>query len=102
GPERTRVRSRTVKRERAWEALGKGIRWLRSTYFGSELAIRADIPRSVLACPSVGKGRLQPLYPSFRGIRVSGALKRTLPAVICQVRMKDPVSGFAGRVHEAL
>ena len=29
GPERTRVRSRTVKRERAWEALGNDMRRLR-------------------------------------------------------------------------
>src|SRR5690242_7987976 len=29
GPERTRVRSRTVKRERAWEALGDDIEKLR-------------------------------------------------------------------------
>src|SRR5712672_1323657 len=29
GPERTRVRSSTVKRDRAWEACGKGIQRLR-------------------------------------------------------------------------
>src|SRR5215475_12144959 len=102
GPERTRVRSRTVKRERACEARGNGIRWLRNTYFGSETAFRADIPRSVLACPSVGKGRLQPLYSSFRGIRGVWRLEKDIAG--CHMTRADegPGLGFAGRVHEAL
>src|SRR5215470_11707347 len=102
GPERTRVRSRTVKRERAWEALGNGIRWLRSRYFGSELAFRPDIPRSVVACPSAGIGRLQSLYSLFRGIRGVWRLEKDIAGCHMTGADEETGLGFAGRMHEAL
>ena len=53
GPERTRVRSRTVKRERAWEALGNGISTAPAGLLRPITAIwRPDIPRSKAPCPS--------------------------------------------------
>src|SRR5262245_58157914 len=50
GPDRTRVRSRTVKRERAEEALGNGITRTPECLSGPGLGFRPDIPRSIGAC----------------------------------------------------
>src|SRR5581483_4365206 len=44
GPARTRVRSRTVKRERALEALGKDIHTTPNDYLARKPALRATIP----------------------------------------------------------
>src|SRR5659263_618560 len=73
GPERTRVRSRTVKRERAWEALGNGIATAPDSLLRPITAetwiFGPDLPRSKAPCPSGETGRCHPLYSSFGGIR---------------------------------
>src|SRR4029078_10175336 len=50
GPERTRVGSRTVRRERAEEAVGNGITTSPECLSGPGLGFRPDIPRSTGAC----------------------------------------------------
>ena len=103
GPDRTRVRSRTVKRERAWEALENGISTAPAGLLRPRTAIsEPDLPRSKAPCPSGEMGCFGPLYSSFGGIRDIPALKR--PSTACHMTGTDerPDLGFAGCVHETL
>jgi molybdate-binding protein len=56
----------------------------------------------VLACPSVAKGRLQPLYSSFQGISGVRRLEKDIAGCHMTGADEGPGLGFAGRVHEAL
>src|SRR4029079_9898612 len=93
GPDRTRVKSRTVKRERAEEALGSGITRTPECLPGPGLGFRPDIPRSMWACLlhrqlSLTGGKRQPgkaekgFYSSYRAAICVYAVKRPRAPVI--------------------
>src|SRR5262249_50338956 len=93
GPDRTRVRSRTVKRERAEEALGNGITTTPECLSGPGLGFRPDIPRSMWACllhrqPFLAGTKRQAgkaekgFYSSYAAAISAYALKSPRPAVI--------------------
>ena len=94
GPERTRVRSRTVNRERAEEALGNGIVEAPAGEFDPDYAFcgrQSPICRALSIAANGKQGTI--LFINRRDKRV-GRLEKTIePCHMTRQRMDDPILG---------